>query len=134
MKILFIKNQRQTRGFSLIDLLVSVTLTFFLIMAMAQLMGHAILVKRKTDCAVRAAELACHKIEHLRTDALTDEIPESSQSEKIRDERVNHTFLRKWSVHTAPFESKQIQLECFAINYPRKKTRITLILSTELGF
>jgi len=128
------KNRKQTRGFSLIDLLVSMTITSFLIMGMAQLMCHAILVKRKTDCSVRASELACLKIEHLRTATLSGEVPETSQSEELKDVRVNHTFLRKWRIHEVSPEAKIIEMECFAINYPRKMTRITLILSTELGF
>jgi Tfp pilus assembly protein FimT len=124
----------QTRGFSLIDLLVSMTVTSLLIMGMAQLMCHAILIKRKTDCSVRAAELACNKIEHLRTAAWSGEIPETAHSEELKDERVDHIFLRQWSIHDVAMETKQIELECFALNYPRKKTRLTLILSPDLGF
>ena len=134
MKILHVKNRNQTRGFSLIDLLVSMTITSFLIMGMAQLMCHAILVKRKSDCSVRAAELACLKIEHLRTAALNGDVPETSQPEELKDDRVNHTFLRKWDIHEVSPEVKKIKMECFALNYPRKMTRIMLILSTDLGF
>ena len=128
------KNRKQTRGLSLIDLLVSMTITSFLIMGMAQLMCHAILVKRKTDCSVKAAELACQKIEHLRTAVLSGEIPETSQSEEIEDDRVNHKFHRKWNIQKVSPEAKKIEMECFATNYPRKKTRILVIFSTMLGF
>jgi len=97
-------------------------------------MCHAILVKRKTDCSVRAAELACYKIEQLRTAALSGDVPEASQSEELKDGRVNHTFHRKWNIQEVSPEAKTIEMECFAKNYPRKMARIILILSTELGF
>ena len=134
MKIILTKNRKQHRGFSLIDLLVSMTITSFLILGMAQLMCHSILVKRKTDCSVRAAELAYSKIEYLRTAALNGAVSETSQSEEIKDARVNHTFHRKWRIYEVSPEVKKIEMECWAINYPRKMTKIMLILSTELGF
>ncbi|MFC2165242.1 hypothetical protein ACFLT2_09630 [Acidobacteriota bacterium] len=118
----------------MIDLLISMTITSLLILGMAQLMCHAIQIKRKTDCSVRAAELACHKIEHLRTAALSGEVLETSQSEELKDDRVNHTFHRKWNIQEVSTEAKIIEMECFALNYPRKMIRIMLILSTELGF
>lgn len=134
MKIFLTKCQKQTVGFSLIELLVSMTITSICIMGIAQLMCHSILIKRKTDCSVRAAELTCHKIEHLRTAVFNGEEMEISQSEELEDVRVNHTFFREWSIQDLSVEEKRIEIECFAINYPRKKTRITLLLSAELGF
>ena len=93
----FLTNYRkQTKGFTLIDLLVAMTITFILIMGMAQLLCHAILVKRKTDCSVRAAELICQKIEQLRTTVLNGETTEVTQSEELEDDRVNHTFLNRF--------------------------------------
>jgi Tfp pilus assembly protein PilV len=134
MKIVLMKNGKQTRGFSMIDLLVSMATTSLLILGMAQLMCHAILVKRKTDCAVRAVELASQKIEHLRAAAWSDDVQDTSQSEELEDARVNHTFYRKWKIQEVSSDTKKIEMECFAINYPRKIARFMLILSTELGF
>jgi len=134
MKIFLIKKRKRSKGFSLIDLLVSMTLTSFLIMGMAQLMCHSILIKRKTDCSLRAAELASLKIEHLRTAVLSGDIPDTSQTEELEDDRANQTFLRKWSIQDVSPEEKKIEMHCYALNYPRKTTRVTLILSTELGF
>lgn len=132
---LFLKRKRkQSKGFSLIDLLVAMTITSFLIMGIAQLMCHAILVKRKTDCSVRAAELACQKIEHLRTTVLSSEAVETSQAEEFEDERVNFRFLREWIIQDASAAEKIIELDCYAINYPQKRTRLALTLSAELGF
>jgi Tfp pilus assembly protein PilV len=134
MKFFLTKNRKQTKGFSLIDLLVAMTITSFLIVGMAQLMCHAIQVKRKTDCSVRAAELASQKIEQLRNTVLSGEAAESSLAEKLEDYRVNHTFLREWSIHEVSMAAKRIKLDCYAINHLRKSTKIILTLSTELGF
>ena len=103
-------------------------------MGMAQLLCHAILIKRKTDCSVRAAELTCQKIEQLRTAVLSGETKDVSQSEQFEDDRVNHAFLREWSIHDVSIGRKKIELNCHAINYPRKQTRLLLILSPVLGF
>ena len=127
-------NRKQTRGFTLIDLLVAMAITSFLIMGMAQLLCHAILVKRKTDCSIRAAELTCQKIEHLRNSVLSGETPLGSQTEEFEDDRVNHIFLRKWIIHEVSLGRKRIELDCYAINYPRKKTRLILTLFAMLGF
>ena len=126
--------RKQTKGFSLIDLLVAMTITSFLIMGIAQLMCHAILIKRKTDCSLRAAELACQEIEHLRTTVVSSETAETSQAEEFEDEKVNHRFFREWIIQDVSSAEKKIELDCYAINYPRKRTRIALTLSTELGF
>jgi Tfp pilus assembly protein PilV len=134
MKFFLAINRKQPKGFSLIDLLVAMTLTSLLIMGMAQLMCHSILVKRKTDCSVRAAELACQKIEHFRTKVLNGEVLDPTQSEKIEDTRVNHTFRRDWAISEVSAEVKRIEVQCYPLNYPRKRTRLPLTLSIELGF
>ena len=134
MKIFLMNSKKKAKGFSLIDLLIAMTITSFLIMGMAQLMCHSILVKRKTDCSVRAAELASQKIENLRTTVLSSEATEIALSEEIVDERVNHRFFREWIIHEGSLAAKKIELDCYAVNHQRKRTRLTLTLSNELGF
>lgn len=125
---------RKTQGFSLIELLISMTLMTFLIMGTAQLICHSLLVKCKSDCSMRAAELACAKLEQLRSLIFTSPGQEELQSEIFRDVKLNQTFIREWNSFDISPDMKKIEMSCFAQNHPRKKMRVILILTRELGF
>jgi len=125
---------KTAKGFSLIELLIAMILMTFLIMGTAQLICHSLLVKRKSDCSIRAAELAYAKLESLRGLVFSGSERVEPQSEIIKDARLNQTFIREWNSLDVSPDMKRIEMNCFAQNHPRKSSRIVLILTREFGF
>jgi len=122
-------------GFSMIELLIAMSITSILILGTAQLTLHSIHLKRKSDCLVRAAELASTTLEHFKSlpyDSM--ELEDAEYEESIEDERTNHLFFRSWTIRRVSASLKKIEVDCFAKNYPRKKMRAALFFSRELGF
>lgn len=119
----------------MIELLIAMSITSILILGTAQLTLHSIHLKRKSDCLVRAAELASATLEHFKSlpyDSM--ELEDAEYEESIEDERSNHQFFRGWTIRRVSASLKKIEVDCFAKNYPRKKMRAALFFSRELGF
>jgi prepilin-type N-terminal cleavage/methylation domain-containing protein len=122
-------------GFSMIELLIAMSITSILILGTAQLTLHSIHLKRKSDCLVRAAELASTTLEHYKSLPYGSmELEDAEYEESIEDERSNHLFFRGWTIRRVSASLKKIEVDCFAKNHPRKKMRVALFFSRELGF
>jgi prepilin-type N-terminal cleavage/methylation domain-containing protein len=132
----FLTLEEKTRsGFSMIELLIAMSITSIFILGTAQLTLHSIHLKHKSDCLVRAAELASATLEHIKSfpyDSM--ELEDDDHQEIIHDERSNHLFLRGWTIRRASASLKRIEMNCYAKNHPRKRIRTVLVLSRELGF
>jgi prepilin-type N-terminal cleavage/methylation domain-containing protein len=132
----FLTLKEKTRsGFSMIELLIAMSIMSLFILGTAQLTLHSIHLKRKSDCLVRAAELASTALEHFKSlpyDSM--ELEDGDGEEIINDERSNHLFLRGWTIRRASASLKRIAMDCYAKNHPRKRIRAILVLSRELGF
>jgi prepilin-type N-terminal cleavage/methylation domain-containing protein len=127
--------EKKRSGFSMIELLIAMSITSILILGTAQLTLHSIHLKRKSDCLVRAAELASTTLEHFKSlpyDSMA--LEDAEYDESIEDERSNHLFFRGWTIQRVSASLKRIEVDCFAKNYPRKKMRAALFISRELGF
>lgn len=122
-------------GYSLIELLVAMSITSILILGTVQLTLHSIHLKHKSDCLVRAAELASMALEHFKSFSYdSPELEDADYEEIIKDDRSNHQFFRDMTIRTVSVSLKRVEVECFAKNYPRKRMRTVLLLSRELGF
>lgn len=119
----------------MIELLVAMSITSIFILGTAQLTLHSIHLKRKSDCLVRAAELASAVLERFKSfpyDSM--ELEDDDYQEIIDDERSNHLFLRGWTIRRVSSSLTRIEMDCYAKNHPRKRIRTVLVLSRELGF
>ena len=119
----------------MIELLIAMSITCVLILGTVQLTLHSILIKRKSDCLVRAAELASTALERFKSlpyDSM--ELEDNDHEEIIHDVRTNHVFLRGWAIRRISSSLKRIEMDCSAKNHPRKRIRTVLLLSRELGF
>lgn len=119
----------------MIELLIAMSITSIFILGTAQLVLHSIHLKRKSDCLVRAAELASTALERFKSlpyDSM--ELENTDYAETIQDERSSHLFFRGWTIRRVTASLKRIEMDCFAQNYPRKRIRTALFLSRELGF
>lgn len=127
--------QRNQRGFTLVELLVSFALVFILITGTAQLTIHSLIVKRRADCNLRTAELAFSKLEYLKSLPYeSDELKESFKMESVRGEGLLETFWREWRIQDISSSMKRAEIEVFSENYPQKKLRMALFISKHLGF
>ena len=122
-------------GFTLVELLIAFALITFLISGTAQLTMHSLLAKRRADYNLRSAELAASKLEYFKSLAYEgDELKEGVQTEIIKEEGTQQTFLMEWKIQNTSLNMKRIEMEIYFKNYPQKKTQIILLLSKELGF
>jgi prepilin-type N-terminal cleavage/methylation domain-containing protein len=127
--------QRNQRGFTLVELLVSFALVFILITGTAQLTIHSLLLKRRADCNLRTAELAFSKLEHLKSLPYeSEELKEGFQIESVKEEGLLETFWREWRIQDISSDMKRIEIEVFSENFTQKKLRMVLFLSKNLGF
>jgi prepilin-type N-terminal cleavage/methylation domain-containing protein len=135
MKFFLTFKEKRPRGFSMIELLIAMSITSVLILGTAQLTLHSIHLKHKSDCLVRAAELASTTLEYFKSLPYNSmELEDSEYEETIEDERLNHLFLRGWKIQGVSARKKRIEVDCSAKNHPRKRMRTVLYLSQTLGF
>jgi prepilin-type N-terminal cleavage/methylation domain-containing protein len=135
MNFILTFKEKKRSGFSMIELLIAMSITSIFILGTAQLTLHSIHLKRKSDCLVRASELASTRLEHFKSlpfDSM--DLEDTEYEETIQDERSNHLFFRGWTIRRIASSMKRIEVDCFAQNYPRKRIRAALLISRELGF
>jgi prepilin-type N-terminal cleavage/methylation domain-containing protein len=128
-------DERNQRGFTLVELLVSFALVFILITGTAQLTIHSLLAASKADYNLRTAELAFSKLEYLKSLPYeSEELKEGFQTESVKEEGLLETFWQEWRIQDISSSIKRIEIEVFSENFTRKKLRMVLFLSRDLGF
>lgn len=126
--------KRSKKGFTLLELLISFVLVIITITATAQLAIHSLLIQKRADCNLRAAELASSKLEYLKSLPYEgDELKEAVFTESIEEGSFN-TYQREWRTEKVSSNMKKIEITCFGQSYPSKKIRTILFLCRELGF
>ena len=119
----------------MIELLITMSITSIFILGTAQLTLHSIHLKQKSDCLVRAAELASTALEHFKSlPHDSAKLEDTDFDEILRDERSSHLFFRGWVIRKITANLKRIEVDCYAQNHPRKRTQAALLLSKDLGF
>ncbi len=123
------------KGFSLIELLISMSLIFFLLTGMAQLIIFSCAAKKKADFHLTAASLACSKLEHLKS--LPFESPELEQgrhAESVKDSLSAEVLLREWRVLDLAEDMKKIVLKISSPNNRNKEAAFVLLINRKLEF
>lgn len=122
-------------GFSLVDVLVSFTVTAALVFGLAQLTLHAVHTKRQSDLRLRAAELASEKLEYLRSSFYEHRtLKEGSGQEEVRPDGRAEAFISRWDITVETPQLRKIEVECYARNLVQRKTRLVLFVHRGLGF
>lgn len=135
MKIFLNLKRIKSDGFSLIELLVAMSIISIFILGTAQLTLHSIHLKLKSDCLVKSAEFASASLERFKSLPYdSQELEDSEYEEAIEDDRTNQFFYRRWKIRRDSASLKRIEVDCYAKNHPRKRTHVVLLLSRELGF
>lgn len=123
------------RGFTLIELLISFTIIIILVMGAAQLTIHSLFVKRRSDIAVRSAELASSKLEYLKALPFeSEELGQGFSVDQLQDSAGSENYQRKWQIDEVSPRLKRIEIECSSESCPKKGVRLVLFCSRELGF
>ena len=123
------------RGFTLIELLISFTIIIILVMGAAQLTIHSLFVKRRSDIAVRSAELASYKLEYLKALSFeSEELGQGFSVDRLQDSPGSVNYQIKWQIDEVSSRLKRIEIECSSDSCPQKGVRLVLFCSRELGF
>lgn len=129
------KEQRKKHGVTLIEVLLSSSIVILLIMGLAQLTLHSLYVKRIADYRLRSAELAASKLEYLKSFPFdSTELAEGTKEESIHVKGHQGHYRRVWTIEDVSLDMKKIEMECTFEDYPKRKMRLVLYLSRELGF
>jgi hypothetical protein len=122
-------------GFSLIELLVSSSLIFFLITGTAQLIILSCGAKKKADFYLTAASHACSKLEYLKSLPFESaELDEGLHAESFKDNNSEEAFGREWKVEDIADNMKKVVVKIFSPNKPNKEATFLLLISRELEF
>jgi Tfp pilus assembly protein PilV len=130
-----VRKKMKLRGFTLIELLISFTIIIILVMGAAQLTIHSLFVKRRSDIAVRSAELASSKLEYLKALQFeSEELGQGFSVDQLKDSAGSENYQRKWQIDEVSPRLKRIEIECSSESCPKKGVRLVLLCSRELGF
>lgn len=128
------KNNRK-KGFSLIELLCAFTLVTIFILGTAQLIIYSLFIQSNTNSRLQAVELAKTKLEYFKSLPYESELLENGEKEEIITKKINSkSYVLKWNIQDITGDLKQVEIECYASNQPKRKTLLMLYLSRELGF
>ena len=123
------------KGFSLIELLISMALIFFLLAGMAQLIILSCAAKKKAEFHLTAASLACAKLEYLKS--LPFESPEleaGHHEESVKDSLSEEVLLREWKVLDLTKDMKKIILRISSPNSWNRQAAFVLLINRTLEF
>ena len=127
--------KKKNRGFTLLELLISFTIVTILLLGAAQLTLHSVYVKRTSDRSLESAELASEKLEYLKSLPFgSQELEQSSNMERIRNQRGKDIFRREWRIFDVNSKMKRIEVECHSESSAHRIVRFVLFYSKELGF
>ena len=127
--------EKNYRGFTLLELLISFAIVVILLLGAAQLTLHSLYVKRTSDRSLESAELASEKLEYLKSLPFdSQELKQSSNVERVRNQRSNDIFRREWEIFDVSPKMKRIVVECHSESCAHRIFRIALYYSKELGF
>lgn len=122
-------------GFSLVDVLVSFSVTATLVFGLAQLTLHAVYTKKLSDLRLRAAELASEKLEYLRSSFYEQRaLEEESGQNEVRPDGQAEAYVIRWDIASESPHLTRIEVECHARNQAQRKTRLVLFVHRGLGF
>lgn len=123
------------RGYSLIEVLVSMALVLFLLVGTAELITLSIWAKRKGDVTAGLSRSFCGRVESLKSLAFGPEgLQAGDYAETVRDEAGGGLFLHEWTVEDFGERSKRVRLTVTPAGRPEARASLTLWISKDLGF
>lgn len=123
-------------GFSLIEGLISMAITFFLLTGMAEMLCYSLLLKQKGDLHQTASDIITRKMEIFKSlEPEHDWLSSGVHEETVRDGNSERLFLLSWEVAEGPDGLKKIHLSLYSEpGRSQPIIRATLFRSETLGF
>ena len=123
------------KGFTFIEVMISLALVSFLATGLARMIIQALTAKGRADRNFALTALAADKIELLKTLPIEDEsLSEGEYEEVVKSGTCPARFRRTWNIADLEVGSKRIEI-AVTLDPPTIKTfRTVLFLSPELGF
>jgi prepilin-type N-terminal cleavage/methylation domain-containing protein len=125
--------ETQDRGFTLIETLIALALVSFLVAGTAELIGLALLTKRKAEAHIEATRIFQDKLERLRILPFDHpDLEPGGHGESIASENGEGMFTCEWIIEELPGELKRIAI---TVSGPAGTTaEAVLLISARLGF
>ncbi len=122
-----------SRGFTLIEVLVSLALVAILVTGAAELISLSLLLKRRADAHAGAARLVAEKLEGLRSLPFDDErLRPGANMETVAAAAGEGAYVLEWVIDDLSAGTKRIGIRVKGKG--RTIARAALIVSRNLGF
>lgn len=123
------------RGFSLIEVLVAMTLTLLLVVGAAELLTLSLWAKRKGDITATLTQALTARLETLKSRPFEDgALSPGEHAETVRGEPGGCLIAEAWDVTDDGDGMKRIGLRVRYAGRPGPETAVVLFISRELGF
>jgi len=123
------------RGFSLIEVLVSMALALLLLVGTAELVTLSIWAKRKGDTTAALAQGLSARVDGLRSLASSPGgLLLGNHSETVRDGAGRGLYLHEWTVEEAGPRMLRLRVRVSPAGRPGAAASIILYISKDLGF
>jgi prepilin-type N-terminal cleavage/methylation domain-containing protein len=123
------------RGFSLIEVLASMTLALLLLVGTAELLTLSISAKRKGDTTAALTQALSSRVEGLKSLAFSPAgLVPGQHSETVRDEAGRGLYLHEWTVEDVGERMTRIRVKVTPAGRPGAASSIVLWISKDLGF
>lgn len=122
-------------GFSLIEVLVAMTLAFLLIIGTAELLTYSLCAKRKGDITAALTRALTDKLESLKSLPFEDAgLAPGRHTETERVSPGDCRVVKEWEVEDAGSGMKMVRLKVSNAGRPGPGVSATLFISRDLGF
>lgn len=127
---------KPTPGFSLIEVLIAMTIVFFLLVGLAEMLCYSLMLKQKADTHRIAADLISKKLETFKSLSLNDDLlAPGTHEETIKDKNSGRLFLLSWEVFESGERLKKVSLSLYPAPYGSKPpVRVVFYISKSLEF
>jgi prepilin-type N-terminal cleavage/methylation domain-containing protein len=123
------------RGFSLIEVLVAMTLALLLVVGAAELLTLSLWAKRKGDITAALTHALTARLETLKSRPFEDgALSAGEHAETVRGEPGNCLIAEEWGVTDDGDRMKRIELKVRCAGRPGPETTAVLFMSRDLGF
>jgi hypothetical protein len=122
-------------GFSLLEVLITMSLGFTLIVGAAELVSFSLWAKRRGDMASGMAHALAARLETLKTLPFDAEgLRLGDYSETVEDDLSKTSFYEEWTVEEAGERLKKVRIRISPADRPGGGTALVLYISKDLGF
>jgi len=129
------KEGAEQRGFSLIEVLMTMALVSFLLTGMAELLLRSIQAKKAADEHLQRAGLLSSKLESFKSLPYESEgLRAGEYQEEIEGAPDEAAALAEWRIEDRGLNSKRIDLRIALQKRPDRRLRAVLLVSGFLGF